>query len=97
MWWIALLAALAVYALMSAVTFVFFAADKFRASFGAHRRTPEATLHLLSALGGFPGGFAAMAIIRHKTQKPSFYMVMFAIACVHALMWLAIAAAVVLL
>ncbi|BAV97646.1 DUF1294 domain-containing protein [Lysobacter enzymogenes] len=36
------------------------------------RRTPEATLHLLDALGGWPGALIAQQQFRHKTVKASF-------------------------
>lgn len=36
------------------------------------RRTPEATLHLLDALGGWPGALIAQQQFRHKTAKATF-------------------------
>ena len=38
-----------------------------------HRwRVKERTLMLISALGGSPGMYIMMLLIRHKTQKPKF-------------------------
>jgi uncharacterized membrane protein YsdA (DUF1294 family) len=45
-------------------------------------RVPEVILHLLTALGGTIGSFAAMQIFRHKTQKKSFQLVFWAIVAV---------------
>ena len=36
------------------------------------RRVPEATLMIIAALGGAPGMYVTMLIIRHKTRKPLF-------------------------
>ena len=44
-----------------------FAGDKLAAKLG-WRRVPERRLVYLAALGGGPGAFAAMALVRHKTQ-----------------------------
>ena len=51
---------------------------------------PERTLHLIDALGGWPGGLAAQRLLRHKTSKPSFQWVFRATAAVHVLAWIAI-------
>ena len=61
----------AVYAVMSAITFVVYAADKSAARQG-RRRVPEATLHMLSAIGGWPGAFIGQQVLRHKTRKQPF-------------------------
>ena len=52
---------------------------------------PEATLYLLTALGGSPGAFAAMRLFRHKTVKGSFRIVFWLIVAVQAalLIWVA--------
>jgi uncharacterized membrane protein YsdA (DUF1294 family) len=33
---------------------------------------PEARLHLLALVGGWPGGLLAQQFLRHKSVKPSF-------------------------
>ena len=70
------------YAAVSAVTFVALALDK-RAAVRGRRRTPEATLHLLELLGGFPGSFLAQQLLRHKRSKPSYQFVFWLIVAAH--------------
>lgn len=60
-----------VYLAMSAVTFLWYAADK-SAARKNHWRTPEATLHNLALLGGWPGALYAQQLLRHKSRKASF-------------------------
>jgi uncharacterized membrane protein YsdA (DUF1294 family) len=45
-------------------------------------RVPEGVLHLLTALGGTIGSFAAMQIFRHKTQKKSFQLIFWGIVAI---------------
>ena len=59
---------LAVISLIAAIVTVF---DK-RAAKAHRRRVPEATLMILSALGGAVAMFVTMKMIRHKTKKPKF-------------------------
>ena len=59
------------YLLLSAATFMAYAADKSAAASGS-RRTPEATLHLLALLGGWPGALLAQQLVRHKSTKQEF-------------------------
>jgi len=82
----ALLAALAVYALMSAVTFVAYALDKRAARTGAWR-TPEKVLHLLELAFGWPGALLAQRLVRHKNRKRSYQLVFWLIVALHALAW----------
>lgn len=63
-----LLAALAV---MNAVTFCLYAADKNKAKRGKWR-IPESTLILMSFLGGSIGAMAGMFLLRHKTKHAKF-------------------------
>ncbi len=46
--------------------------DKFAAKHNPRHRTPEATLLLLSALGGSVAMFVTMQLIRHKTKHAKF-------------------------
>ncbi|MDM8524146.1 DUF1294 domain-containing protein [Desulfococcaceae bacterium HSG8] len=62
---------LAIYMIVSLITFIIYAADKSAAEKGAWR-TPESTLHLLSLVGGWPGALIAQQKLRHKSQKKSF-------------------------
>ena len=62
---------LAWYAVLGIITYGMYAKDKAAAQSGAWR-TPESTLHLLSALGGWVGAMVAQTYLRHKSQKPEF-------------------------
>jgi uncharacterized membrane protein YsdA (DUF1294 family) len=77
---------LAVYGVTSLVAFIALALDK-RAAVKGKRRTPEATLHLLELLGGWPGAIVAMFYLRHKNRKLSYCVVVAGIVCVHAVAW----------
>jgi uncharacterized membrane protein YsdA (DUF1294 family) len=61
----------AVYGVASLVTYVVYAIDKNSARKGAWR-IPEAQLHLLALIGGWPGAMAAQQTLRHKSKKASF-------------------------
>lgn len=82
-----MLAILGWYTLMSVVTFGAFALDKWLAH-GEGRRLPENLLHVLEALGGWPGAFAAMTLVRHKSRKRSFQVWTVVIAALHIAGWL---------
>jgi uncharacterized membrane protein YsdA (DUF1294 family) len=60
--------------LLSALTYWAYAADKRRAE-GREWRVPEARLHLLELLGGWPGAFLAQRRLRHKCSKGSYQVV----------------------
>ena len=62
--------------LASLYTFFAFARDK-RAARRHRRRTPERHLHVLELIGGFPGAWLAILLLRHKSSKPSFLVVSF--------------------
>lgn len=62
---------LAWYAILGIITYGMYAKDKAAAQSGDWR-TPESTLHLLSALGGWVGAMVAQTYLRHKSQKPEF-------------------------
>ena len=75
---------------MSLFAFIAYALDKSAARRG-DRRTPERTLHLIALAGGWPGGMLAQRMLRHKTRKPAFHVVLWTSALLHlaALAWLA--------
>ncbi|WP_417665439.1 DUF1294 domain-containing protein [Pseudidiomarina sp.] len=64
------------FALLSAITYLFYAVDK-RAAQKGKQRTPESVLHWLSVLGGWPGALIAQQQFRHKTRKNSFRVVFY--------------------
>lgn len=57
--------------LLSTLSLWRYAGDK-RAARAARSRIPEADLHLLSLLGGWPGALVAQGWLRHKSAKASF-------------------------
>ena len=61
-------------ALLSALTYWVYAVDKRRAEERLWR-VPEARLHLLELLGGWPGAFLAQRRLRHKCSKGSYQVV----------------------
>ena len=63
--------ALVWFAAFSAVTFLTFGFDKWRAS-RSGSRVPELSLAMLGALGGWLGGIFGMIVFRHKTAKWTF-------------------------
>jgi uncharacterized membrane protein YsdA (DUF1294 family) len=65
---------LAVYVIMSVITFVAYGMDK-SASKKDSWRTPEKTLQILGLCCGWPGGLMAQQTFRHKTSKKSFQWV----------------------
>lgn len=71
-------------AVTSAVSFALYGLDKAAAVRGA-RRVPEATLHLLALLGGWPGALAGQLAFRHKTRKQPFRTVFWLTAAGNAL------------
>ena len=61
---------LIIYIVINALTFITFAADKFKA-FRNKYRISEKSLLIMSVFGIF-GGLAGMFIFRHKIRKPLF-------------------------
>ena len=62
---------LLVYAALSLIALVMYRADKRAAERGTWR-TPEANLHAVALLGGWPGALVARRVFRHKTRKQPF-------------------------
>ncbi len=77
---------LTVYAVASVLTFFVYGLDK-RAAMRGRWRTPEATLHLLELLGGFPGALLAQRVFRHKRAKVRYLVVFWLIVLLHAGAW----------
>ena len=79
---------LLLYILASLFAFIMYALDKSAAKNGRWR-TPEANLHLVSLIGGWPGALIAQNVLRHKSKKQSFlftYWVTVILNC-GALLW----------
>lgn len=64
---------LAVEGVMSFITLIVYIVDKSKAKRGA-RRIPEKTLHLFTWLFGAPGALVGIAVIRHKSKHPQFWI-----------------------
>ncbi|MDA0294534.1 MAG: DUF1294 domain-containing protein [Planctomycetota bacterium] len=60
--------------LASVVAFITHAWDKHCARHD-RSRVPERRLHLLEAIGGWPGAVLAMMLLRHKVRKTSYLAV----------------------
>ncbi len=60
------------YLIVNIIVFIMYGIDKYKAT---HKkwRIPEATLIGAAVFGVF-GALAGMYVIRHKTQKPKFYI-----------------------
>ncbi|WDS37436.1 cold shock and DUF1294 domain-containing protein [Pseudoxanthomonas sp.] len=67
---------------MSAVTWIAYALDK-RAAGRQAQRTPEASLHLMELLGGWPGALIAQRSLRHKNRKRSYQLAFWWIVALH--------------
>jgi uncharacterized membrane protein YsdA (DUF1294 family)/cold shock CspA family protein len=65
---------LILYLVLSLLAFVMYAKDKSAAHNGTWR-TSEATLHMISLAGGWPGALIAQQKLRHKSKKQSFRFV----------------------
>ena len=78
---IALIVYLAIISIISIIVCVY---DKIAAKVAQRHRTREATLLILSALGGSVAMFLTMQIIRHKTKHLKFMLGIPAIIVVQA-------------
>ncbi len=79
-----------IYGLISLIGCVAYYFDKRAARLG-RPRTPEATLHVLELLGGWPGALLAQRLIRHKNAKVGYQVVFWLIVAVHVAGWIAAA------
>ncbi len=70
------------HAALSLAAFSVYGWDK-RAAVKGTRRVPEARLHLLAMLGGWPGALPAMRLFRHKRRKGTFVRVFWVTVAVH--------------
>jgi uncharacterized membrane protein YsdA (DUF1294 family) len=68
--------------------FIAFGLDK-RAARRGRWRVPEASLHLVELLGGFPGALIGQRIFRHKRRKARYMLIFWLIVALHAAGWLA--------
>jgi uncharacterized membrane protein YsdA (DUF1294 family)/cold shock CspA family protein len=77
-----------IYLVCSGITFIAYAFDK-AAAMNKRWRTQEATLHLLSLAGGWPGALVAQKMFRHKSSKREFLLVFWStvVANCGALVW----------
>jgi len=64
------------YGLMSLIAFGLYGLDK-RAARRQGWRVPEARLHVVELLGGWPGALLAQQTFRHKTRKTPFQVIFF--------------------
>jgi uncharacterized membrane protein YsdA (DUF1294 family) len=64
----------ALYLVASVLSLIAYRADK-SASQTQSWRTPEARLHLLAVVGGWPGALLAQRLFRHKSRKAAFQWV----------------------
>ena len=81
---------LAAWVTVNGLSLALYGADKSAAESG-RRRTPEANLHLLALLGGWPAAALAQRLFNHKSSKADFRVVFWLtmIANVAAMLWLA--------
>jgi uncharacterized membrane protein YsdA (DUF1294 family) len=63
---------------LSVMAFAMHAFDK-QAAIRGRRRIPEARLHLVEILGGWPGALLAMTLLRHKVRKGPYVFAFLAI------------------
>jgi uncharacterized membrane protein YsdA (DUF1294 family)/cold shock CspA family protein len=82
------LVALGAYVVAAPITFLVYARDKAAAQ-NNRWRTPEAHLHLLALIGGWPGALLAQRVLRHKSSKQPFRAVFWATVALNSavLVW----------
>jgi len=74
-------------AVASTVSFILYAIDK-RCAVRERRRIPESTLLTTDLLFGYPGGYLAQRLIRHKNRKRSFQIRFWLIVLLHGAAYL---------
>jgi uncharacterized membrane protein YsdA (DUF1294 family)/cold shock CspA family protein len=79
--------AIKLYLVMSVITFGFYYVDKKRAE-TKRWRIHSTTLHVLEAIGGWPGALLAMSMLRHLTRKHDHLVMLSAIVAIHLVAWL---------
>lgn len=79
-----------IYLGLSVITFLVYAGDKASAASGSWR-TPESTLHLLAAAGGWPGALLGQQLLRHKSTKQDFRQTFWATVAINVCAFLALA------
>lgn len=77
---------LLLYLVASTLAFILYGKDKYRAIQGTWRIS-EGTLHLVEAIGGWPGAFLAQRMMRHKTLKQSYQATFWLIVTGHVGIW----------
>ncbi len=75
------------YPLASALCLLLYWHDK-RQALAGEWRVPENTLHFVELCGGWPGALIAQQLLRHKTRKLSFLLVLWSIILLHEAFWL---------
>ena len=75
------------YIFMSALSSLYYAADKRRALTHSWR-VPEIYLHCFELLGGWPGALLSQKAFRHKNRKGHYRRVFWEIITLHGLIWL---------
>lgn len=78
-----------IYVMMGIVSFMMYYKDKASAQTDGWR-TPESTLHLVDALGGWIGATFAHKILNHKATKPKFRALFFVTVFVNILAMMAL-------
>jgi len=76
----------------SVVTFLLYLVDK-QASRARRRRVPEANLHLLELIGGWPGALLGQLLLRHKSSKRDYQWVFWCIVATNVVATLVLATA----
>ncbi len=67
---------------LSTVSYFLYRSDK-RSAEAGEWRIPESTLHAADFLGGWPGGFLAQRMFRHKISKGSFQFKFWVVVIIH--------------